>query len=276
MRAKSTTPRWSATPARRRLTVGLTGILTCALLLVGDIRAGAQRARPSTPPDITGSWERYGSPFGPRSEAQQKDPNLPPPSPQPVLKPEYAKQRDEALRAAREADAKGQPLATGYVDCLPDGMPAMMAAMFPMEVLQSKGQVTIIEEAFTQIRRILLDRRQPAIDDVEPGFYGHSVGRWEGDTLVVDTVGIKEHVRYQSTPHSKDMRIKERIHLVAPDVLWDEVTVDDPVTLEKPWTFTFAYRRMPNYTLLEYICEDNREFSDEQGRQRIRVGPPAR
>jgi hypothetical protein len=69
------------------------------------------------------------------------------------------------------------------------------------------------------------------------------------------------------------MRIKERIRLVSADIMWDEITVDDPVTLEKPWTFTFAYRRMPDYTLLEYICEDNREYIDERGLQKMRLTP---
>ena len=134
----------------------------------------------------------------------------------------------------------------------------------------------MIQEAYNQVRRILLDQPQKPIDDVEPGFYGRSVGRWERDTLVVDTVGIKENVRYQNVPHSKDVRISERIHSVAPDIVWDEITIEDPVTLEKPWSFTFAYKRMADYTLLEYICEDNREYADEQGRQRIRIGAPPR
>ena len=64
----------------------------------------------------------------------------------------------------RAADAKGEPLATNYTDCLPDGMPTMMGAMFPMEILQSRGQVTIIEEAFTQVRRILMDKPQKSFD----------------------------------------------------------------------------------------------------------------
>jgi hypothetical protein len=72
------------------------------------------------------------------------------------------------------------------------------------------------------------------------------------------------------------MRIKERIKLVSPDILWDEITIDDPATLEKPWTFTYALKRMPDYTLLEYICEDNREYADDQGVQRIRIDVPAR
>jgi hypothetical protein len=177
------------------------------------------------------------------------------------------------VQAAREADARGEPLAAGVVHCLPEGMPAMMGGPFPIEILQSKGQVTIIEEAYTQVRRILLDRPQKAIDDVEPGFYGHSVGRWEGGTLVVDTVGIKESVRYQNMPHSKEMRINERIRLVSADILWDEITIDDAATLEKPWTFIYALKRMPDYTLLEYVCEDNREYADDKGVQRIRIEP---
>jgi hypothetical protein len=245
------------------------------LVLLAPLDVAAQRVA-SSPPDITGAYERYGNIFGPRTEAQQKDPTIPPPNPPPPLKPEYLKQWQARVQAVREAEAKGQPLATGYTHCLPDGMPSMMAAMFPIEFLQSKGQVTVIEEAFTQVRRILLDRPQKAIDDVEPGFYGRSVGRWEGDTLVVDTVGIKEEIRYQNAPHSKQLRIKERIRLVAPNILWNEITMEDPVTLEKPWTVIYAYRRMPDYTLLEYICEDNREYADEQGLQKIRIEPPAR
>ena len=77
-------------------------------------------------------------------------------------------------------------------------------------------------------------------------------------------------------PRSNDLRIRERVRFVAPQILWNKITTEDPVTLEKPWTITFAYRRMPNYTLLEYICEDNREYADERGVQRIRVGPPVK
>jgi hypothetical protein len=67
------------------------------------------------------------------------------------------------------------------------------------------------------------------------------------------------------------MRIRERLRLVSPTVLWDEITIEDPVTLEKPHTYTVAYRLMADYTLLEYICEDNREYADDKGLQKIRV-----
>jgi hypothetical protein len=218
------------------------------------------QSKPAQPPDITGSWERASAP----------------PSPDPALKPQYLKEWQSRQKAVRDAAAKGEPIATNNVHCIPEGMPAMMSAQFPMEILQSRGQVTIIEEAFTQVRRILLDRPLKAVDDVEPGFFGHSVGRWDGDTLVVDTIGIKESVRFRDVPHSKEMRIRERIHLVSPTELRNDLTIEDPAMLEKPWQVTFVYRRMPDYTLLEYVCEDNREYADDQGRQKIRVDQPAR
>jgi hypothetical protein len=247
------------------------GSIACATVAVAAIAVGAQRGASATVPDITGSWEHYGPVFGGPRGGQKNDPTMPPRNPPPPLKPEYLKQWQARVQAAREADAKGQPLATNYTNCLPDGMPSMMAAMFPLEILQSRGQVTIIEEAFTQVRRILLDRPQKAVDDVEPGFYGHSVGHWEGDTLVADTIGVKENVVYQNAPHSRELRIRERFHLVSPAILWDEITMEDPVTLEKPWTVTYAYKRLPDYTLLEYVCEDNREYAAD-GLQKTTLG----
>jgi hypothetical protein len=244
-----------------------------ALLVLGSQVVAAQT--PSVP-DITGSWLRQGFTVGLPASAQATPPQGPPPATPPLVKEPYRTEWQARLKAIREADAKGQPLANNAVACLPDGMPGMMTAVFPMEILQSRGQITIIEEAYTQVRRILMDRPQKALDDIEPGFYGHSVGRWEGDTLIVDTIGIKEHVRYQNVPHSKEMRIRERMRLVAPDTLWNEITIEDPAVLEKPWIFTFAYQRMKDYTLLEYICEDNREYADDQGFQKIRVDPAQR
>jgi len=233
------------------------GILALTISLSGM----AQTPQATGVPDITGSWERA------------RDASIPPAA-QPSLKPQYQKEWQAKNQAAREASAKGTPLADRATMCLPEGMPAMMGATFPLEILQSKGQVTIIEEAFTQVRRILLDQPQKPIDEVEPGFYGHSVGKWEGNTLVVDTVGVRENVVFQNAPHSADMRIKERISLGANGILRDEITIEDPATLEKPWIVTFGYRRIPNYTLLEYVCEDNREFADEKGQQKIRIDTP--
>ena len=246
----------------------LRGVWLLAPLVLATLVAGraarAQQPGSATVPDLSGSYERYrGAPPTPQA-------------PPPPLRPQYLKEWQAKQQAAREADARGEPIAASAVYCIAEGMPSMMAGPFPLEILQSKGQVTIVQEAYNQVRRILLDQPQKPVDEVDPSFFGRSVGRWEGDSLVVDTVGIKEYVRYQNVPHSKDMRIKERIHPVGPDIVWDEITIEDSTTLEKPWSFTFAYKRMPGYTLLEYICEDNREFADEQGRQKIRVDPAKR
>ena len=253
--------------------IGASGRLVIAAIGVAIGASAALRAQaPATHPDFSGSYERFGNIFGQPTAAQLADKTIPPRNPPAPLLPGPMKEYQDRLAAIREADRKGTPLASGYVSCLGDGMPSMMGAMFPIEFLVTKNQVTVIEEAFTQVRRILIDRPMKKIEDVEPGFFGYSVGRWEGDTLVAETVGIKEEIRYQNVPHTKDLRIRERIHLVAPNILWNEITMDDPAVLEKPWTVTVAYRRMPDYTLLEYICEDNREYRDANGVQQIRVG----
>src|SRR5688500_10719343 len=196
-------------------------------------------------PDITGSWERVGP--GALGRGQGTDTRTPPPVPPPPLKAAYLGEWRARQQAAREATAKGQPIGINWVNCLPDGMPGMMQGPFPMEILQSKGQVTIIQESFTQVRRILLDRPQKAFDEVDPSFYGHSVGRWVGDTLLVDTIGVKEQAQYQNVPHSDRMRLTERIRLVAPDRLWGEDTIEAPVTLEKSSTFKLDYCPKTNY-----------------------------
>jgi hypothetical protein len=153
-------------------------------------------------------------------------------------------------------------------------MPRMMTvASYPIEILQTPGQITIVTEAFSEVRRVYLDQPQLPIDEVPPGYYGRSVGKWDADTLVVDTVGIKESVpSYNGLVHSDRMRITERLRLVTPDVLHDQITIDDPVVLEKPFTYTLAYRRLPNYEMVEFVCENNREYVDEQGRVRMKIG----
>ena len=84
--------------------------------------------------------------------------------------------------------------------------------VYPVEFIQTAKQVTIISEAFSEVRRVYLDRPQEPIDDVAPGYYGRSVGHWDGDTLVVDTIGIKPSVTgYRGMPHSEKMRVTERI-----------------------------------------------------------------
>jgi len=216
-------------------------------------------------PDLTGSWERYPLP------GETPDPRWAPgPIPDPPLKPEYKAPWEENQAKLRSRLAESQPAGDNYVQCIPDGMPAMMQGMFPMEIFQRPEQVNITQEAFNQTRRVYMGETLPKWDEVDPMFYGRSVGRWEGDTLVIETIGIKEHVQFRWAPHSEEMKITERLTLLAPNILRNEIKIEDPY-LAEPWTYSYTYRRMPGYKLLEYVCEDNRDYVDENGQHRLRL-----
>lgn len=239
--------------------------LAAAAAVLFGVWSGASALAQAEHPDFSGSWERYrGPPSG----------GGPPPESDPPLRAAFRADWQARRDAARAAEARGEPIATGYVHCLPDGMPSMMSGPFPLEILQGRQQMNIAQEAYSQVRRIYFDKPQAALEDIELGFYGRSVGTWDGDTLVIDTIGLKDYVRFRDVPHTPNMRIVERMRLVAPDILWDEITIEDPEVLEKPWTTTFAYKRMPGYEIIEYVCEDNREYADESGVTRLRLGAP--
>jgi len=234
--------------------------VSLAMLLSAPVQAQA-------PPDLSGVWAPYRGGRG-------DDPSLAPPPASPiVLKAPYAERYEERRAAEREAVERGEPLATDAVFCMPYGMPRMMSvALYPMEIIQRPQQITIVTEAFSEVRRVYMHEPQLPVGEVPPGYYGHSVGRWDSETLVIDTIAIKESVPgYQGMPHSDRMRITERIRLITPDVLHDEITIEDPVTLERPVTYTHAYRRMPGYKMVEFVCENNREYVDENGVVRMRL-----
>jgi hypothetical protein len=236
------------------------------ICLALSMAAGAYAQSAGNPPDFSGAW-------GPYRGGRGADPKLAPPPPSPLaLKPEYTKGYNDRRAAETEAANRGEPLGTAAVLCVPYGMPSMMSvAVYPIEIVQTPKQVTIVAEAFSEVRRVYLDRPQMKIDEVPPGYYGRSVGHWDSGSLVVDTVGIKESVQYQRMPHSDQMRITERMHLVSPDILHDQITIEDPVVLEKPYTYTLAYRRMPNYEMVEFVCDNNREYVDDKGVVHLRV-----
>jgi hypothetical protein len=95
----------------------------------------------------------------------------------------------------------------------------------------------------------------PALDEITLGYYGTSVGHWEGDTLVVTTKGVKEDVLFFEIPHSDEMVITERIRLTAPDRLENQITIEDPKRLAEPYRFTYGYRRNDDYEMMEYFCD---------------------
>jgi len=218
-------------------------------------------------PDFTGVWEVT---MGPRPATGIINPAVGVPSmrpPQISLTPEYAAKR-QALLANAEQDNQS-------ANCLPPGMPGIMAQPYPMEFLLTPGQVTIVIEAYSMVRHIYTDGR-PLPDDPDPNFFGTSVGHWEGDALVVQTVGFSTQTEIEPhVPHSDKMRILEKFRLLDPDTMNIETTVTDPDALTAPYVTNRILRRHRNWTIAEYICEqNNRNFVDRNGKAGINLTPP--
>jgi hypothetical protein len=144
-------------------------------------------------------------------------------------------------------------------NCTPPGMPYIMSvAQYPIEFLFTPGRVTIHHEAWMQWRVIFTDGRAHA--DTEASFMGNSIGKWEGDTLVVDTVNIKTSVPLgPGMFHSDKVHIVERFALDAKnkDLMHVQITVEDPEALDKSYTNTLNFGRSREGDLLEFICAEN-------------------
>lgn len=217
-------------------------------------------------PDFNGIWEvRMG---GPSSGIINPAIGVPPLRPSsPSLTPEYAAKRQTLMAHAEEDNQSA--------NCLPPGMPGIMAQPYPMEFLLTPGQVTIVIEAYSQVRHIYTDGR-PLPEDPDPNFFGTSVGHWEGDTLVVQSVGFSTQTEIEPhVPHSDKMRILEKFRLVDPDTMSIETTVTDPEALTAPYVTNRILKRHRNWTIAEYICEqNNRNFVDASGKAGINLTVP--
>ncbi len=198
--------------------------------------------------------------------------NFPPPAgarrEQPELKGKYLADYQHWAQQVK-ATHGNVPHYASY--CQPPGMPGIMGVgQYPIEFLFTPGRVTVHFEAWMQWRNIFTDgRNHPDADDLDPTFYGNSIGRWEGGTLVVDSIGFKTVTALgMGMEHSDQMHIVERIHLMKgdPDTLIDEMTVEDPLALAKPWHSAYTYRRSRTDNLLEFVCEENnRNPVNDQG-----------
>ncbi len=152
----------------------------------------------------------------------------------------------------------------GY--CLPPGGPRMMATPYPMEIIQLPEQKRIIMtfEGATHIwREIYMDGRpHPQGDELNPTYLGHSVGHWEGDTLVVDVVGFNEAswVDYSGHPHTDLLHVVEKLTRRDKNTLHYEVTIDDPGAYTKPWTAAWNIAWRASGELAEYICQENNQY----------------
>lgn len=153
-----------------------------------------------------------------------------------------------------QSQGKDDPIA----HCQPTGVPAIGAVPVPYKIVQTPGLVVILYEEGTVFRQIFLDARRP-IQDPQPRWMGYSNGKWEGDTLVVDTVGFIERswLDRLGHPHSDALHVIERFRRRDVGHLEIEVTIDDPKAYTKPFTYTQKAILVPDDDLLEYFCSEN-------------------
>src|SRR6202045_319107 len=177
-----------------------------------------------------------------------------------------------AKMAAEEKAGRPPPI---FVNCLPEAMPSwMLVTHNAMEILFTPGRVTMLGESDgNRLRRINTDGRAHP-DTPDPTFHGHSIGHWEGDTLVVDTTDILPQAPLAITeavgvPNDGDMHVTERIHLADKDILHVELEITAPKILTKPWKTTriFFRQRARKFDIVEGVClqGDYKEAKDENG-----------
>jgi hypothetical protein len=195
----------------------------------------------------------------------RRGPNDAPPE-QAVLKGEYLARYQAWQKEVRENNGVARKDTS---NCMPPGMPNMMGTgQYPIEFLFTPGRVSTHHEAWMQWRSIWTDGRGHP-EDLEPGIFGHSIGRWEGDTLVVETVGIKTITELSAgMKHSPKLRITERFRLDPQDAnqLLVDMKIEDADALEKPWNRRFTFNRQRDWQLMEFICAENdRNPVDQEG-----------
>ena len=152
--------------------------------------------------------------------------------------------------------------------CFPPGVPRIYLVRVgqPLEIMQIPGRVIMFFEYDHFVRQIFTDGRQHP-KDLIPSWMGDSIGTWEGDTLVVDTVGFndKTWLDGEGHPHSDELHLVERIRRVSHDALTIDFTIDDPKAYTKPWVSHTIFELKPGWNIGEVVCvDDNANFLDTE------------
>ena len=201
-------------------------------------------------PDWGGVWVLRGRRAAPGEPA-------PPPPEQPALKGPYLARYQAWQKEVRENNGVVRKETS---NCMPPGMPNMMGTgQYPIEFLFTPGRVSTHHEAWMQFRAIYTDGRGHP-EDLEPGIFGHSIGHWEGQTLVVETIGIKTITELGAgMKHSDKLKVTERIALSPTDanILTVEMKMEDPEALEKPYVRRLTFTRQRDWSLMEFVCAEN-------------------
>jgi hypothetical protein len=223
---------------------------------LASVSAGAQQqgeGGSARVPDFSGVWRTVNAPAAPREGTSLRW--LPAPGELPPFNAEYMEKYKKVQQSRESGSEATEPVAR----CLPPGMPYFTLAQYGLEVTQSKDKIVFFSEWMDAYRRVYLDGRTMP-KDFDPAYFGYSTGKWEGDTLVVETVNLRDDTvldRYGS-PHSDAMRITERIRLVDPNTLEDSMVVYDSKAFTKSWEILRRYKRAGkgNDELHENTCTE--------------------
>jgi hypothetical protein len=199
-------------------------------------------------PDLSGVWSRASD----RSSYGAGFKDIPPMTP-------WGAEKYKALMARRDKDETRNLIDPIITACAPAGTARGLQQGRPFEIFEVPGRVLIVSEVDARVRHVWMDGRGHP-KDADPNWFGHSIGRWDNDTLVVDTVGFNEltWLDGEGHPHSEALHIVERFHRVNKDLLEVDVTYDDPKTYTKPWVGKLAFESKPNWELIEWISCDDR------------------
>jgi len=240
------------TVATKTVTVNVAGTTPLAAAPDPD-PTPAGRAIPRMPdgkPDLSGVYDFRGPTGGGRgagNATRGAAPNAPPRTP--TLKPGAEKYR--VVRGPQD---------TGRLsDCMPILPPGSFTVPYQFQIVQSKDFVVILHE-YPGVFRLIPTDGQPHPVDPDPTWLGDSVGRWEGDTLVVDTIGFNDKTEINGYRHTEALHMVERFRRTE-DALEYEVTIEDPNVFVEPWTETRSFRLMPELKkIMEFVCENNRDY----------------
>jgi hypothetical protein len=210
-------------------------------------------------PDLTGVWNMQNTPQT-RYHAYTFSPQEPSMTP-------WGQERFKANKpsfgphAVEDSNDPVNPTTVSAVGCFPPGVPRIYLQPFPMEVIQTPGRVILFYEFNHLVRQIFTDGRKHNLA-LGATWMGDSIGKWEGDTLVVDTIGFNDKTWLDRAghPHSTDLHVVERIRRPDHDTLQIALTMEDPKAYTKPWNDTLTFRLHPTWNISEMICEDNVNF----------------
>jgi hypothetical protein len=165
--------------------------------------------------------------------------------------------------------------------CLPPGIPRMMYTPYPAQIYQMADRIVFVYEGGAHVWRLVwMDgRKLPNVDDINPDFLGYSVGRWDGDTLVIDSVGFNTSTWLDASghPHGEQLKVTEKYTRTSFNNMKIEATITDPEFYTKPFTVVTGITWTPNKNgpftmrggeLVEYICQENNRDLEHLGAQR--------